>query len=225
MNAFTSSAFFGIVLSVAAFGVGVWLQNKLKTPLANPLVIGIALCIAVLNVFHIPYENFNVGGQLITMLLIPATAVLAMTIYNQIDTLKRYFLPVVLGCLVGSLTSIGSVVALCRAFGLDDALVASMLPKSVTSAIAMGISEEKGGMVSVTVAAVVVTGVFGAMFAPLLIKLFRVKNPVAAGVAIGTSSHAAGTSKAIELGEVQGAMSSIAIGVAGLITTILALFF
>lgn len=220
----TSSPFFGIVLSIAAFEFGVWIQKKTKMPIANPLLIAIALIIAVLNAFHISFEDFNAGGQIITLFLAPATAVLALSIYSQLEVLKKHFLPILFGCLAGSIASMTSAVLLCRLFGLDAALTASMMPKSVTTPIAMGISEKHGGIVSVTVAAVVITGVLGAVFAPALIKLFRVHNPIAAGVAIGTSSHAVGTSKALELGEIQGAMSSIAIGVAGIITSILSLF-
>lgn len=224
MKELFSSPLFGIVLCIAAFGAGVWLQKKLKSPFCHPLLVAVALIIAVLKVFRIPYEDFNQGGEIVSLFLGPATAVLALSIYNQIEVLKKHFLPILLGCLVGSLTSMGSAWLLCRLFGLDEALTAAMLPKSVTTPIAMGISEAHGGVVAVTVAAVIVTGILGAMLAPLLIKLFRVKDPVAAGVAMGTASHAVGTAKALEMGEIQGAMSSIAIGVAGLLTVVLSLF-
>ncbi len=224
LEAVTSSPLFGIVLCVAAFELGVWLQKKLKTPLCHPLLIAVALIIAVLNVFHISFEDFNEGGQLVSLILAPATAVLALSIYSQLAVLKKHFLPILAGCLAGSLASMASAFGLCRLFGLDDALTMSMLPKAVTTPIAMGVSEAHGGIVSVTVAAVIVTGVLGAMAAPALIRLFRVKDPVEAGVAIGACSHAVGTTRAIELGEVQGAMSSIAIGVSGLITVLISLF-
>lgn len=220
----TASPLFGIVLSIAAFEIGVWIQKKLKIPVANPLLIAIAIIIAILNGFHITFDNFNAGGQVISLFLAPATAVLALSVYSQLEVLRKHFLPIFIGCLAGSAASMTSAVLLCRLFGLDDALAASMMPKSVTTPIAMGISEKHGGIVSVTVAAVVITGVLGAVFAPALIKLFRVRDPIAAGVAIGTSSHAVGTSKALELGEIEGAMSSIAIGVAGILTSILSLF-
>lgn len=224
LEAVTSSPLFGVVLCVAAFELGVWLQKKLKTPLCHPLLIAVALIIVVLNVFHISFEDFNEGGQLVSLFLAPATAVLALSIYSQLAVLKKHFLPILAGCLAGSLASMASAFGLCRLFGLDDALTISMLPKSVTTPIAMGVSEAHGGIVSVTVAAVIVTGVLGAMAAPALIRLFRVKDPVEAGVAIGACSHAVGTTKAIELGEIQGAMSSIAIGVSGLITVLISLF-
>ncbi len=224
IKAVTSSPLFGIVLCIAAFELGVWLQKKLKTPLCHPLLIAVALIIAVLNVFHISFEDFNEGGRLVSLFLAPATAVLALSVYSQLAVLKKHFLPILAGCLAGALASMASAVGLCRLFGLDDVLAMSMLPKSVTTPIAMGVSEAHGGIVPVTVAAVIVTGVLGAVAAPALIRLFRVKDPVEAGVAIGACSHAVGTTKAIELGEIQGAMSSIAIGVSGLITVLISLF-
>lgn len=220
MKELTSSPLFGIVLCILAFEAGLWLNRKLKTPVANPLLIAILLVIAVLKLFRIPLADFNRGGDVISLFLAPATAVLALQIYRQIDTLKKTLLPVLIGSAAGSLASMGSVYLTCRLFHLDEQLTASMLPKSVTTPIAMEISRQGGGIVPVTVAAVVVTGILGAIFAPLFIKLFRVSDPVAAGVAIGVSSHALGTTKALELGEVEGAMSGIAIGTAGLMTVL-----
>jgi len=213
------------VVSIIAFRIGVLIQKISKTPVANPLLISIALIIVFIKTFNISYEDYNVGGQIISTMLVPATAILAVSIYNQAAVLKKYFIPAVAGCFVGSLTAIVSIVLMCRAFGLDEALTASLMPKSVTTAIAIGISEQHGGLVPVTVAAVIVTGVFGAVFAPLLVKLFRIKDPVTTGISIGTSSHVGGTSTAITMGEIEGAMSSIAIGIAGLITTFLSVFF
>ena len=224
MDAVFSSPLFGIVLCIFTFEIGVWLNRKTHSPLANPLLIAvaIALCIAFLQIFSIPLADFNEGGRMISMFLAPATAALALSIYGQIDVLKKNLLPIAAGTLVGSLTSIISVLGLCKLFGLSDELAASLIPKSVTTPIAMEISQQQGGIVSITVAAVIVTGIFGAIFAPTLLKLFRVKDPVEAGIAIGTC--ALGTSKAVELGEVEGAMSGIAIGAAGIFTVLLSMF-
>ena len=224
MNSVLTSPMFGITLCIITFALGVFLNKKLKTPLANPLLIAIAFTIIILKVFNIPLEYFNIGGDFVSMFLGPATAALALSIYRQFDVLKKNFLPVVLGCLAGAVTSMGSIFLMCRLFRLDEKLTVSMLPKSVTTPIAMEISRQAGGVVPVTVAAVVVTGILGAVISPLLVKLFRVKNPVAAGVGIGSCSHAIGTSKAIELGEVQGAMSGISLSISGIITVILSLF-
>lgn len=221
MAEFFSSPLFGIALSIIAFEIGVYLSGKFRFPLINPLLIGIVLVICVLKLFHIPTESYQNGGNVISMFLSPATAVLAITIYSQLDTLKKNFVPIVAGALAGSITSIVSAFLLCRAFGLNQALTMAMVPKSVTTPIAMGISERLSGLVPVTVGAVIITGILGAIFFPALIKLFHIKNPVVRGVAIGTASHAMGTSKALELGETEGAMSGISIGIAGILTVLL----
>ena len=166
-------------------------------------------------------EAYNAGGDFIAMFLAPATACLAISIYRQLPVLKKNLIPVLAGSAVGAGVSMGSVSLLCRLFRLDEEMTASLLPKSVTTPIAMGVSEQLGGIVPITVAAVVFTGILGAIFAPLMIKIFRVRSPIAAGLAIGACSHAVGTSKAVELGEVEGAMSGIAIGTVGLVTVLL----
>ena len=195
MTAWTESYLFGIVLSIFAFALGVFLNRKTRLPLFNPLLVATALVILVLSLLHIPLDNYRKGAKFISVFLAPATAALAVSIYNQRRILQKYFAPVLIGCLMGSLASMGSAYLLCKAFGLEDALVATMLPKSVTTPIAMAVSET-----------------------------FHVTDPIAQGVAIGTCSHAIGTTKAMELGELQGAMSSIAIGVAGLMTVLISLF-
>lgn len=223
MNEIVNNPFFGIILCIVTYQLGLLAQKKLKTPLANPLMIAIALVVIVLKTTGIQLEAFQRGGDVITMLLAPATAVLAASIYTQIQVLKKHFLPIVAGCFAGSAASMISVYGLCRLFGLSDELVFSMLPKSVTTPIAMEISSAHGGITAITVAAVIFTGILGSIFSPLLIKIFHIKHPVAAGVAIGTCSHAVGTSRALEIGDIEGAMSGIAIGVSGLITVGLSL--
>lgn len=223
INDILTSPFFGIVLCILAYEIGLYINKKLKSAVANPLLIAIAIIIVILKLFNIPMKSFNVGGSIVSMFLAPATAVLAISIYSKLDILKKNLIPIIAGTLVGSITSMGSAFLLCKAFGLNKSLVASMIPKSVTTPIAMEISKQGGGLVPVTVAAVIITGILGAILAPVLIKVFRVKNPVARGVAIGTCSHAVGTSKAIEIGEIEGAMSGIAIGMAGIITVILSI--
>ena len=223
MNELISSPFFGVVLCIGTYAVGLWINRKTKSPVANPLLIAIALVIAILLIFHIPLEEFNKGGDFIAFFLIPATAALALSIYRQVWLLKRNFLPIIIGSAVGSLVSMGSVYGLCRLFRLDEVLTYSLIPKSVTTPIAMDVSLQLGGEPSITVAAVVVTGITGAILAPAFIRLFRVNNPIAAGVAIGTCSHALGTAKALEIGEGEGAMSGIAIGVSGILTVLFAM--
>lgn len=219
-----ASPFFGISLSVIAFWVGVRIQKKTGLVLCNPLLIAIVLVSAVLLVCRIPYESYNQGGAIINMFLAPATACLAVSIYTQINLLKENWLPILVGCTAGSITSMGSIYIMCRLFRLDKAVSAALIPKSVTTPIAVSISENLGGIQAITVVAVIITGILGSILAPVLIKLFRVKDPVAAGLAIGACSHAVGTSKALELGETEGAMSGLAIGICGILTVIFSLF-
>lgn len=224
LDKLTASPLFGIVLTIAAFQAGLWVSKQVKSRLCNSLMVAMALVIGVLAVFRIPLERYQAGGSVISLFLAPATAVLALSIYRQLEVLRKNFLPVVAGCLAGAVTSMVSAVGLCRAFGLDRALQMAMLPKSVTTPIAMEVARQHGGLVPVTVAAVIVTGILGAIFSPVLIRLFRLdKCPVAQGVAIGSASHALGTTKAVEMGEIQGAMSGISIGVSGLVTVFLSL--
>lgn len=223
MSEIFSSPYFGVALSVAAFGIGVKLQQKLKTPVCNPLIIAIVLIAGVLLIFKIPYEAYNVGGEIINMFLAPATACLAVAIYTKIKILKQYWLPILVGCTAGSAASMLSVYGMCRLFGLDESLTISLMPKSVTTPIAVSIAEPAGGIVPITVVAVIGTGILGSIIAPFLIRVFKVTDPMAAGLAIGASSHAVGTSKAIELGEVEGAMSGLAIGVCGIITVLISM--
>ena len=199
--------------------------GAVRLVICNGLVLAVVMIIAVLAVFDIPYAAYNAGGSLINLFLGPATVCLAVTIYAQIDLLKKNLLPILAGCAAGAVTSVLSIWGLCRLFGLDRTLTVSLLPKSVTTPIATAIAEGQGGIVSITVAAVIFTGILGNLCAPALARLFRVKDPVAAGLAIGACSHAMGTARALELGETEGAMSGLAIGLCGIATTILALFF
>ncbi len=224
LNSLTSSPLFGIVLTCVSYLIGLQVQKKLKHPLANPLIIGAAISIGLLLALDIPLENYKIGSSFISMFLGPATAILALSIYRQLPVLKANILPVIAGTAVGSAVSMSSVLLLCRLFRLDEIMANSLLAKSVTTAIAIEITAQQGGIPSITVAAVVITGIMGAVFSPLLIKLLRVNDSVAAGLAIGTSSHALGTTKALQIGEVEGALSSIAIGVAGFITVIFGMF-
>ena len=223
MSALLETPYFGIVLTILAYWTGVKLQKKTGLVLCNYMLVAVALLVAVLTVFHIPYEAYYQGGSIIDMFLGPATACMAVTIYSKWDLLRKNWLPVLAGSLAGVVTSMGSILIMCRLFGLDKAMTVSLLPKSVTTPIATVISEGHGGIVSVTVAAVMVTGILGNLAAPFLVKLFRIHDPLAVGLGIGACSHAVGTAKALEMGETEGAMGGLAIGLCGIITAILAL--
>lgn len=224
-DAFTRTPFFGLTLIFICWVLGVKLQKKTGWLLCNPVLTSALMIVVILTVTGVPLKHFNMGGSVITMLLGPATAVLALNIYQQRKVLQENFLPILVGCTIGSLRSIIAALALCHLFGTNSVFSASMLPKSVTTAIALGISENGGGIPGITAGAVVITGIEGAVLAPFLCKLFHITDPVAEGVAIGACSHAVGTSKALEIGKIQGAMSSISLCVCGIITTALALFF
>jgi len=215
------SPFFGIFLSLGAYGIGIWLCKKLRFSFANPILFAIFIIVSTLLLFDIPVEAYNAGGDFIRLFLPPATAALALAVYRQLDTLKKNWLPIFFGCLAGCLVAIGSIFLLCHIFGLDEKILLSLVPKSVTTPVAMPLSEQVGGIVSISIIAVLIAGLTGAVFSPFLIRFFRIKNPVVRGIAIGTCSHALGTSKALEIGEVEGAMSGLALNISALITVLL----
>lgn len=215
-----NSLFFGVVISVLAYQAGLMIRRKWKFAILNPLLISIIIVIAVLLVFHMDYEAYNEGAKYLSYLLTPATVCLAIPLYEQLEHLKKNVKAIAAGILSGVLSSLISVLALSAAFGLSHKEYVTLLPKSITTAIGMGVSEELGGIVTITVAVIIVTGVLGNIIAELVCRLFRIKEPVAKGIAIGSASHAIGTAKALEMGEVEGAMSSLSIAVSGLLTVI-----
>lgn len=223
-EAIFNTPYFGVVLCIGTYLIGCWIQKKTKWVLANPLLIAVLLSVGVLLLLDIPYEWFSKGGSIVQMMLGPVTALLALGIYNQRAVLKEYFVPVLAGCFAGSVTSIVSVVGLCRVFGVDKAITAALMPKSCTTPIAVSIAQSHGGLAAIAAFAVMIAGVTGVLCAPLFSRWFGIKDPVAQGLATGACSHALGTTRAREMGEVQGAVSSIAIGVCGLISVILSLF-
>lgn len=225
MDAILNSPLLGLFLSFLAFGIGSLLFNKLKTPLVNPLLFAIICCIVFIKSGVISYEKYIEDTAILSGLLPAATALLAVNIYKQLKVVKKYAAAIIISCLAGSVTSIVSVVLLCKAFGVDKAIEASFIGKSCTTPIALDISLTNSGMAGVTVISVICTGIVGAVLAPSLAKLFKVKSPVAEGLAIGTCSHVIGTTKAVEIGEIQGALSGVAIGICGLLTVILVAIF
>ena len=212
------SAFFGVLISLLAYYLGDRLKRRLRLALCNPLLIAIALTIAALCLLGVDYETYASGAKYLSWLLTPATVCLAIPLYEQLALLKRNWRAILAGILAGVLASLGCVLALATLFGLDHAQYVTLLPKSITTAIGMGVAEELGGDPSIAAAVIIVTGVLGNMFAEGFLKLLRIREPVARGVAIGASSHAIGTARAMELGETEGAMSGLSIAVAGLIT-------
>ena len=219
---FESSMFAGVTISLLVYLTGTVLKKKLKLPIFNPLLVSIILTMIVLVVADVDYGVYNKGASYLSWLLTPATVCLAIPLYEQWNLLKKYYQAVILGIVSGVLTSLTTVFVLAKLMGLDHKEYVTLLPKSITTAIGMGVSEELGGYVTITVAVIVVTGVFGNIFGELICKIFKITHPISKGLAFGSSSHAIGTAKAIELGEVEGAMSGLAIAVTGIITVILA---
>ncbi len=215
------SIFFGMALSLICYEIGNWIKKKTGFWLANPLLIGGVLAILVLVAADIDYASYYNGAKYIQYLLTPATVSLAIPLYRQLSYLKKYPLAIFGGILAGVVTSLVGVWALSLAFGLTQEQYVSLLPKSITTAIGMSVSEKMGGIVGLTVLSIVITGVLGNVLAERICKFCRITEPVAKGLAIGTSAHALGTSRAMEIGEVEGAMSSLAIVVAGIMTVIL----
>lgn len=213
-----NSAYAGMVLTLVAYAAGVWCKKKTKMGIFNPILVGTVLIILFLQASDVEYATYETGAKYISYLLTPATVALAIPLYRQLELLKKNMKAILIGSIAGVLMSLGSVLGLSILFGLSHKEYVTLLPKSITTAIGMGISEELGGIVTITVAVIVVTGILGNMIAESLLKLARVEDPLAKGLAIGTSSHALGTAKAIEIGEIEGAMSGLAIAVSGLLT-------
>jgi len=224
-NILSSSTFFGLFLTLATYVLAMGIKKRFKGGLVNPLLIAIVLCIAVLLLFRIDYGTYNQGARYISVLLTPATVCLAVPLYMQLEKLKKIFPAIMAGILSGVLTSLGSIFLMGKVFGFSREEFITFLPKSITTAIGMSISEEMGGFVAITVTAIIITGVFGNIICEAILKLFGIRNRIAKGIAIGTASHAIGTSKAMEIGEIEGAMSSLSIVVSGILTVILASLF
>lgn len=222
MEQLLNSPILGIILSIFAFQIGLIIFRKTKFILLHPFITSVALIIFILLIFNIPIETYDIGGDMIIFFLGPATVVLAVPLYRQINVLKKNILPILVGVAAGSATGIVSVIIIGKILKLSPEIIISLVPKSVTNPIGVELCQQLGGNLSVTVCVIIITGVLGAIIGPLTCKIFRIKNPLAVGLAIGTSSHGIGTSRAIQLGETEGAMSGLAIGLAGLATVLLA---
>ena len=223
MNEFLQDSMFaGVTISLIAYLIGVMLKKKFKSGIFNPLLISIVVSIAILAIGKVDYETDNEGAKYLSWLLTPATVCLAIPLYEQWSLLKKHYKAVMLGLAAGTVTSLSTVLGLSLLCGLSHKEYVTLLPKSITTAIGMGVSEELGGYVTITVAVIIITGVFGNIFGELICKIFRITEPVSKGLAFGASSHAIGTAKAIEIGEIEGAMSSLAIAVSGVLTVVLA---
>lgn len=222
MNDIISSPLFGVLISLISYEIGVYINKRTKLSIFNPLLIAMAILIFLLTKLHIKYEDFNNGGQLITFFLYPATVALALPMYKKFNLFKENALSILISILCGDVCGIVCIVLLSKFFKLSDVLTKSLIPKSVTTPIGMAISKELGGLPSITVVAIILTGVIGSIIGPSLYSIFKINDEVAMGIAMGASSHAVGTAKSMELGEIEGAMSGLTMAISGIITVFLA---
>lgn len=220
-----SSAYFGFVISILAFYIGTRIKKRFPHPLFNPLLIAMILVILVLVIFDVDFESYNNGARYLSYLLTPATVCLAIPLYQQLDLLKQNLAAVLVSIFAGVLASLGSIFLMSLLFRLNSAQYITLLPKSITTAIGISLSEELGGIPNITMAAIIITGILGNIIGETVCRIFCIRHPIAVGLSFGTASHAIGTSKAMELGEVQGAMGSLSIAVAGLMTVVAASIF
>lgn len=217
-----SSVFFGVFLCLFSYEIGIFFKNKTKLAIFNPLLISIFLVIGFLLVFRIDIDAFSTSSKYLNYLLTPATVCLAVPLYEKLELLKSNLKAILAGILSGAVTSLSCILVMSLLFNIGREHYITLLPKSITTAIGMGLSEELGGYPTITAAVIVITGVFGNVISPLVYRLFHITDPIAQGIGLGSSSHAAGTAKAMEMGEIQGAMSSLSIAVSGLLTVVLA---
>ncbi len=225
IDLFTSSSFFGAALTLAAFRLGTMIKNKFNSPIFNPILISLVLVAGFLLITGTDYAVYNSSAKYISYFLTPVTVCLAIPLYRQMSLLKSNMKAILLGIFSGVVASAVGILTIAFIFNLTHTQYVTLLPKSITTAIGIGVADELGGMSTITVPVIVLTGIFGNMSCQAVLKLFKITNPVARGVAIGTASHAIGTSKAMEIGEVEGAMSGLSIAVAGLLTVVVAQVF
>lgn len=223
MNTIYTSPFFGLSLTLIAYSIGKYVSKRVKISIANEMLVASLFIISILLLFKIPFDSYMKGAYGLQFMIVPATIALSYGVYIEISYVKKYFIPILVGSIVGSAVSIGSVLLLSRLFDLPQVLEASLIPKSVTTAIAIELSELLQGTPSITIMTVLFTGFTGIVVGPIIVRLTRIKDPVIIGLSFGISSHAIGTAKAFEYGEVEGAMSGIAIFFTGIMSVIISL--
>ena len=224
-NVFESSIYFGVLLSLGSYGIGMWLKRLTGWGFMNPLFVSIVLVIAILQLMGIDYDHYNQGADIITYLLTPSTICLAVPLHEQMQLLKHNMKAVMVGIVTGVLSSVVCILLLAMLMQLDHTSYVTFLPKSITTAIGIGVATELGGRVPIAVAVIILTGILGSIVAEKWLALLRITHPVARGIALGSSAHAIGTAKAMEMGAVEGSMSSLSIVVCGVCTVVLAPLF
>lgn len=216
-----NSPYFGVIFTIIGYLLGLWLFRRFRLPILNPMFVGIITCIILMKITGISYEEYKIGANYVTFFIAPATVSLMVPLYRNIEILKKNLIPIIVGIFVGSMTAIISVILLANFFQIGDELKISLSAQSITTAIALPLTELMGGIGAITSIAISSRGILGAVLGPVILNVFKIKDPVAKGVAMGTTSHATGTAKAIEMGEIEGAISGLSIAIAGIITAII----
>lgn len=219
---FLENKFVLIALTFIVFLASKLLQRRTGVALLNPILVSIIILIVILSCAGVDYETYAAGGEYIDFWLKPAVVALGVPLYRQLESIKKQMLPLLLAELAGCVVGIVSVVGVAELLGATKEVVMSLAPKAVTTPIAMEISAAVGGIPSLTAAVVVCTGIFGGMAGFRMVKMSRIKSPIAGGLSIGTASHAVGTASAMERGERYGAFSSLGLTINGLLTALLA---
>ena len=209
---------FGVILTILFFNIGIYIQKKTNKPIFNPLLIAILGIILFLSITKIPYESYKLGGDRINFFLGPVTIVLAVPLYKQFDLFKKYLLEILIGISCGVVVSFISIKLIGHFTNADVDIINSLIPKSITTPMGISLTKTLNGVEAITVVSIILTGILGAIISPIVFKIGKINNPVAKGIALGTSAHALGTTKALEMGEVEGAMSGLSIGISGIIT-------
>ena len=212
---------FGVIITILFFNIGIYIQKKTKNPIFNPLLIAILGIILFLSITNIPYKSYKLGGDIINLFLGPVTIVLAVPLYKQFDLFKKYLVELLIGITCGVVVSFISIKLVGYFTNADINIINSLLPKSITTPMGISLTKMLNGIEAITVVSIILTGILGAIIAPIVFKIGRINHPVAKGIALGTSAHALGTTKALQMGEVEGAMSGLSIGVCGIITVVL----
>ncbi|GCD10205.1 LrgB family protein [Clostridium tagluense] len=221
MNNLIASPVFGVLISLIAYEIGIYIKKKGKLPIFNPLLIAIIILIVFLTKFHIKYEDYNNGGQIISFFLFPATVALALPMYKKFSLFKENAMPILIGIFSGAIVGFVCVVFLSKLFGIDHVIIESLIPKSITTPIGIVLSKQLGGLPSITVVAIIMTGIIGSIVGPFLYSIFKIKDKVALGIAMGASAHALGTARAMEIGETEGAMSGLTMAISGIVAVLL----
>lgn len=219
-----NTPFFGIIITIFAFNLGLYILKKSNLAILNPLLIGTIIIMSFISYFEIPLDYYKKGGDMMSFFLAPATIALALPLHRQLNKLKMYYIPILIGGIVGACSAILSVIFIGKLLGLNTVILKSFVPKSITTPLGIELSQVLGGIPAITIFAIIVTGITGNILAPAICKIFKIQHPIAKGLGIGISSHAVGTAKALEMGEVEGGMSSLSIVIAGILTFIIAPF-